>query len=325
MELRHLRYYVAVGELLSFSQAALRLRISQPSLSTQIRDLEDEMGLRLLERDRQRVALTDAGAVFLREARQVLARAETAVRRAQQAAMGQVGELHIATMGPLTFNFLPTCLSRFRAEAPRVRITINEMAPSEQLNQLTRGEIHAGFIPAPFPRLAGVAHLSAKALLRSPLVVMMATEHPMAGRPRVRLKELADETFLHIRMFGLDAQKVWTQEMCRKVGFTPHFGAAAQNPDNLITMVVAGEGIALIPKVAQRGPATGCAYVPVAEKSLSYELLAVTNPRIPSPLADRFMKIVEAEAKETEARIYQDEAVETPAPVPARTRKKRRL
>ena len=320
MELRHLRYFVAVGELLSFSQAALRLRIAQPSLSTQIRDLESEMGLRLLERDRQRVALTDAGAVFLREAKHVLARAETAVRRAQQAAVGQAGELHIATMGPLTFNFLPTCLSRFRAAVPRVRITVNEMAPSEQLNKLTRGEIHAGFIPAPFPRLAGVAHLSATVLLRSPLVVMMNTEHPMARGSKVRLKDLADETFLHIRLFDMDAQKVWTQEVCRKVGFTPHFGAAAQNPDNLITMVVAGEGIALIPKVAQRGPATGCAYVPVAEKNLIYELLAVSNPRIPSPMAERFMEIVSAEAKETQERIFK--VVEEEAVRPVKGRKK---
>lgn len=303
MELRHLRYFVAVAEALSFSRAAISLHVAQPSLSTQIRDLENELGLTLLHRDRTRVALTDAGAVFLREARQVLARAETAVKRAREAAEGQAGTLRVATMGPLTFSFLPACLTRFRAGNPGVRVTVSEMAPSEQLERIARGEIHAGFVPAPFPRLADAKRLTTTKILRSPLVMMMAPEHPCARPSGVRLRDLADETFLHIRLYGIDAQRIWTQEVCRKAGFQPRFGAGAVNPENLIGMVAAGEGIALIPMIAQRAPAPGCAYIPILEKNLPYELLAVSNPRLPSALTERFLKIVAIEAAATEREL----------------------
>ena len=296
MELRHLRYFVAVAEALSFSRAAVMLRIAQPSLSKQIQDLEEELGLKLLDRDRTHVALTDAGTVFLRESKQLLTRAETAIKRAREAAAGHGGELRVATMGPLTFSFLPLCLTRFRADVKGARVTVTEMPPSEQLNKLARGEVHVGFIPAPFPRLAGAKHLHATMILRSPLVVMIAPDHPMAQGTTIRLHDLADETFLHIRLFGSDAQRTWTQDLCRRVGFTPRFGAAAINPDDLITMVAAGEGIALVPRIAQRGPAPGCVYLPIAEKNLFYELLAVSNPQFPSVLTDRFLQISELEA-----------------------------
>lgn len=303
MELRHLRYFVAVAEALSFSRAAIMLRIAQPSLSKQVQDLETELGLKLLDRDRNHVALTDAGVVFLRESRQVLARAETAVKRARAAASGSAGELRVATMGPLTFSFLPLCLTHFRAAIPGARVTVTEMAPSEQLSKIAHGEVHVGFIPAPFPKLAGAKTLQADKILRSPLVVMIAPDHWLAKGPTIRLRDLAEETFLHIRLFGSDAQRTWTQELCRKVGFTPVFGAAALNPDNLITMVAAGEGVALIPRIAQRGPAPGCLYLPIAEKSLYYELLAVSNPQVPSVLAERFLEITSEEAAAVERNL----------------------
>jgi DNA-binding transcriptional LysR family regulator len=279
-------------------------------LRTQIRDLEHELGFRLLNRDHNRVALTDAGAVFRREARQVLARVDTALKRARAAAAGEGGELHVATMGPLTFSFVPACLARFRADIPKARVTVAEMAPPDQLTRIARGDIHVGFIPAPFPRLAGARHLKAEKVLRSPLVVMLAPEHPLAAGSNVRLRDLAGETFLHIRLFETETQRLWTHEICRKAGFTPRFGAAAVNPDNLITMVAAGEGVALIPKVAQRGPAPGCVYMPIAEKNLFYELLAVCDPAHESGLVRRFLEIVIAEALAVEKRLH-----ETPAAV----------
>lgn len=303
MELRHLRYFVAVAEALSFSRAAAILHVAQPSLSTQIRDLENELGLMLLYRDRTRVALTDAGTVFLREARQVLSRAETAVKRAREAAEGQSGTLRVATMGPLTFSFLPACLTRFRAGNPEVRVTVSEMGPSEQVSRIARGEIHAGFVPAPFPRLAEAKRLTTTRILRSPLVVMMAPEHPYARTSGVNLRDLSDEVFLHIRLYGIDAQRIWTQEVCRRAGFQPRSGAGAVTPENLIGMVVAGEGIALIPKIAQRAPSAGCVYVPVLDKNVLYELLAVSNPRLPSALTERFLEIVAMEAAATEREL----------------------
>ena len=151
MELRHLRYFVAVAERLSFSRAAVQLHLAQPSLSTQIRDLENELGFLLLDRDHNRVALTDAGAIFFRESRQLLASAETAVKRAREAAAGQTGELRRATMGPATFNFFPACLARFRAAIPGARVTAMEMAPSEHWVRSPAARSMAASSALPYP------------------------------------------------------------------------------------------------------------------------------------------------------------------------------
>jgi DNA-binding transcriptional LysR family regulator len=318
MELRHLRYFVAVGELLSFSRAAVQLRLAQPSLSTQIRDLENELGFRLLDRDRNHVALTDAGSVFLRESRHVLAVAETAVKRGRDAAAGDAGELRLAAMGPATFSFFPACLARFRAAVPGARVTVTEMLASEQLGKLMRGELHAGFISAPFPRLAGAKHLKAVKILRSPLVVLLVPEHPLARGPAVRLQDLVEETFLHIRNYGAETHRIWTHEICRKAGFTPRFGAAALNLDNLTSMVAAGEGVALTAKLVLRGPTAGCVDTPIAETNLCCELLAVSNPQFHSGLVGRFLDIVATEAAAVEQRLQ-----DTAAPPPTSSDAKR--
>ena len=306
MELRHLRYFVAVAEALSFSRAAVQLRLAQPSLSTQIRDLENELGFSLLDRDRNHVALTDAGAVFLRESRHVLATAETAVKRGRAAAAGgEAGELRLAALGPATSSFLPAGIARFRAAVPGARVTVTEMPASEQLGKLMRGELHAGFISAPFPRLAGAKHLKAIKILRSPLVVLFDSENPLARAPAVRLRDLVEETFLHIRNYGAETHRVWTQEFCRKAGFTPRFGAAALNVDNLTSIVAAGEGVALITRLVLRGATPGCADMPVADKNLCHELLAVSNPRYHSGLVERFLEIVAREAAAVEQRLQE--------------------
>lgn len=300
MELRHLRYFVAVAEALSFSRAATRLRLAQPSLSTQIRDLENELGLQLLERNRNHVALTDAGTVFLREARAVLTRADKAVARAKEAAAGTTGELRVGSMGPLTISFLPACLTRLHAALPKARISVVETGPSDQLAQIAAGRAHIGFIPEIFAKLSAAKKLAVRNILCSPLIVLVSEHHPLAKNTTVRLRDLEDETFLHILMYGSDAQRVWTREICRSIGFLPQFGSAAANAENLVTMVAAGEGVALIPKIAERTGTPGCAALLVTDKSLHYNLCAVYDENFPSALRDTFLGIVEEEAQKVE-------------------------
>ncbi|MDB6169910.1 MAG: LysR family transcriptional regulator [Verrucomicrobia bacterium] len=150
---------------------------------------------------------------------------------------------------------------------------------------------------------------------------MMAPEHPLARGPVVRLSDLANEIFLQIQIHDADAHRIWTQEICRTAGFTPRFGAAALNLDNLTSMVAAGEGVALIPKLVQRGPTPGCAELPIAEKNLCLELLAITNPHFHSDLVERFLEIVATEAAAVEQRL-QETAVPPPKSSTARRRKK---
>lgn len=314
MELRHLRYFVAVAEALSFSRAATRLRLAQPSLSTQIRDLEDELGLELLERNRNRVALTDAGAVFLKESRAVLARAEKAVARAKEAAAGSTGELRVGSMGPLTISFLPACLTRLHAALPKARISVTETGPSDQLAQIFAGGMHMGFVPGIFAKLSAAKRLTVREILRSPLIVLVSEHHPLAKRGTVRLRDLEDETFLHILMYGSDAQRVWTRETCRGIGFLPHFGSAASNAENLVAMVAAGEGVALIPKIAERTGTPGCAPLLVADTGLHYSLCAVYDEKFPSALRDTFLTIVEEEAQRVEKLVAAKDSGKKKAP-----------
>ncbi len=295
MELRQLRYFIAVAEALSFSRAATRLRLAQPSLSAQIRNLEDELRLRLLERDRSRVMLTDAGSVFLKEARQVLARADKAVARAREAATGAVGELRVASVEPLTIKFLPQCLTRLHAAVPKARVQVVEMAPSEQLPQLQAGKVHVGFIPGIFAGLAAGRGLVRLGIIRSHLILMMPQDHPLARRKAIHLREVADTTFLHIVLFGSDAQRMWTHEQCRAAGFTPHFGIAATTADNLVSLVAAGAGVALIPKIAERPKSPGCVVMPLLDTELTFEIFAMYSDGLSSPLRDTFLNIVAEE------------------------------
>lgn len=307
MELRHLRYFVAVAEALSFSRAAASLRLAQPSLSTQIRDLENDLGLQLLERNRNRVALTDVGAIFLKEAKQVLARAEKAVARAHEAAAGRAGELRIGSMGPLTISFLPTCLHRLHVALPKARVNVTEMGPPEQIAQIDLGRLHVGFVPAPFATLSARKRLTTQVILRSPLTILISEHHPLAAKGIVKLRDLEKEIFLHIYMFGSDAQRFWTQEICEARGFSPRFGVGATNADNLVTLVAAGEGVALIPRFAERPNAPGCIGLKLSDKGLKYELLAVYNERFPSGLRDTLLKIVEEEAGKLEKKLTEIE------------------
>src|SRR5437870_1381255 len=144
MELRHLRYFIAVAEEENVSRAALKLHVSQPGISRQIRDLEDEIGFQLFERTAKSLKLTDAGKIFLREARAVLQRADDAVKNAQAVAGGS-GELHIGYAPSLTARFLPQTLRAFQIVAPKVRVKLHDCSTVEMLAGLREGKLQLAF------------------------------------------------------------------------------------------------------------------------------------------------------------------------------------
>ena len=194
MELRHLRYFAAVAEELNFRKAAERLRVAQPALSSQIQDLEHELGARLLDRDTGGVRLTDAGAVFLEEVRQILAHAERAARGAHEAAQGRRGRLTVGYFAPIFMGLMPGSLKVFREKFPEVDVVLVEMPIADQLAALEAGSIHIGFTvargaPLP-PKLQHVA------VARSPIRVVMGRGHRLARTARISLAQLAAEQLL---------------------------------------------------------------------------------------------------------------------------------
>ncbi len=194
MELRHLRYFVGVAEEENVSRAALKLHVSQPALSRQIRDLEDELGFLLLERSAKSVRLTEAGRTFLTEAQAVLQRAEDAVKAARAIATGGSGELHVGYAPSLTARILPQALRAFQAESPNMRVKLHDMSTEEMLDGLREGKLQIAFVAKPITAMS--RGLRFEELLRDPVCLAVAPKHPLAKQRSVTLAEVAREPII---------------------------------------------------------------------------------------------------------------------------------
>src|SRR6267378_3805065 len=193
MELRHLRYFVGVAEEENVSRAALKLHVSQPALSRQVSDLEEELGFLLLERSAKSVRLTEAGRAFLTEARAVLQRAEDAVKAARAIATGS-GELHIGYAPSLTARILPATLRAFQAELPNVRVRLHDLSTEEMLAGLREGELQIAFAVRLTPAM--LRGLRFEELARDPMCLAVTPKHPLAARRAVTLAEIATEPLI---------------------------------------------------------------------------------------------------------------------------------
>jgi DNA-binding transcriptional LysR family regulator len=247
MELRTLRYFVTLAEELHFGRAAQRLAITQPPLSLSIRGLEEELGVRLFARTRRQVALTYAGATFLEQARDILARAGAAVDLARAADRGAVGRLDIGFMSASIYTLLPPVLREFAASHPGVRLELRELTLPQQATALRRRDIHVGFVRPPVTD----AELIAEPLLDEPLVVALPSGHPLAALRRIAARRLAGERFVMFqRIPGLVLHDL-VLGFCLQEGFTPNVTQEASQTHAVVGLVSAGIGVALVPASAQ--------------------------------------------------------------------------
>lgn len=194
MELRHLRYFVAVAEAENISRASLKLHVSQPALSRQIRDLEDELGFPLLERSAKSVRLTAAGRVFLAGSRAVLQRVEDSVKAARVVASGQRGELHVGYAPTLTVRILPPTLRAFQAATPGVRVKLHDLSTEEMLAGVREAKLQLAFTVRPSP--GALRGLRFKEVTSDPLRLAVAPNHPLAHLRAMPLAEAAREPFI---------------------------------------------------------------------------------------------------------------------------------
>ena len=241
MELRHLRYFIAVAEELHFGRAAQVLGISQPPLSQQIQALEQEVGARLFERTNRRVELSEAGRLFLEEARLVLAQVDKAADVARRAQLGELGELKIGFTSSAPFNStIPQAIFSFRQRFPAVHLNLREMSSTQVADALLDDSIEVGIMrPLGLPD-----SLSVVELMREPLVAVLSSKHPLvAGSEEgLFLSALAHEPFVFFpRSYGsgLYAQLL---SLARDAGFNPHFAQEAGEAMTIIGLVAAGLG-----------------------------------------------------------------------------------
>ena len=236
MELRHLRYFVAVAEEENVTRAAQRLHVSQPPLSRQIRDLEDELGVALFERSAKSVRLTDAGRVFLNEARAVLDRADEATRAVKAISSGAAGELHVGFAPSLAVDILPRALRQFQAEAPGIRVQLHDMSTEEMLSAL--------MVQQPAQNLRGLQSIE---LQRYPVSIAVSPIHPFARKKQVSLAEVMNERIIGYSQFDYPEFQFWFARLPWPNKKTPRIAEEHDSVTSLIAAVESGRGIAVAP------------------------------------------------------------------------------
>jgi DNA-binding transcriptional LysR family regulator len=245
MELRHLRYFVAVAEMENVTRAAGRLHVSQPALSRQIHNLEAELGFDLLQRSAKSVRLTEAGRVFLVEARAVLQRVETGVSTARAVANGLCGELHVGYAPSLTVQILPQALRAFQKDYPGTRVTLHDLSTDEMLSQLRAGKLDVALLVRPAAKqLRGLHH---EELARYPLCVAMVPTHPLAHRKTIPLTAFTKEPLIAYHREDYPDYHQQLAELFAPLGAMPRIVEEHEGVTGLIAAVESGRGIALVP------------------------------------------------------------------------------
>lgn len=294
MELRHLRYFVAVAEELHFGRAAQRLHVAQPPLSQQIRALEEELQLRLFHRTSRRVELTAEGRVFLEHARGVLAQTERAAEMARAAGRGEAGRIAIGFVASAVYSFVPAILREFRQGRPRVELYCSEMRSVNQLQALQQHELDVGFLRSQV-REPGLETIQ---LWREPFVVVMPVEHPLAGEARVSLADFAKETFLFISRAASPVCHEITSEACRDAGFSPRLGQEVGELQTVLALVAAGLGVSLVPQSVRHWQRPGVVYRELRTHTRKMPLHVVWRAGKAEPLVEAFVATSEAVARQ---------------------------
>lgn len=270
MELRHLRYFVAVADERNFTRAAQRLGITQPSLSSQIRQLETEVGTPLLRRETRGVELTDAGKLMFEEARVILTQVERAKTGVARRARGETGMINIGSAGATYFHpLIPAIIREFRKEHPDVVLTPEESNTSLLLARLRAGAIDLAFVRPPFSDTHG---LRFEPLVKEPILMVVPAAHPLAHSKSAPLSALAQEPIiLFTRTINPSVYDAILATFVR-AGFSPRLGQEAPQMASAIPMVAAGLGVTLVPECMSRLHPDGVAFVPVKGPALPAEI-----------------------------------------------------
>jgi DNA-binding transcriptional LysR family regulator len=287
MELRHLRYFVAVAEELHVGRAAERLHIVQPALSRQIAALERELDLKLFDRAGGRIMLTEAGIALLEESLLILRRIDSAVAHTKAIARGDLGSLEIGFVGPAMWSVLPAILREYRERFPNVRFHVHETPIAEQLRRLRDGSLDVGFVRA-FGYDEAIAF---ETVLREHFIVALPDDHPMASYDAVDLAALADEPFLMIRRVDSPAFHDRFIELCHSYGFTPQVVEEAVSMSAL-HMISAGIGIAVVTDSIASRPWPGLVFRPLTRPSRPVELAVAYLRDRESPTLTAFIETV---------------------------------
>lgn len=287
IELRQLRYFLAVADDLSFVRAAERLHISQPPLSVQIKNLEEELGVQLFERTNRGVTLTVAGKAFYTEARGVLARLEHARIVAQRCAAGHLGRLAIGFVSIADYTVLPQALKLFSDSYPEVEVVLSEETSDVQIQDLKADRIDVGIALAPIDEPG----LTFKPLFDDRLILAVSAKSPFSGLDRPSLAEFRGAPFVSIPRPLAPGLYDAVQSFCSRSGFTPNVLQHARQMQTIISIVSTGLGVALIPASLTKLKREGVAYLELKERSPKITLGIVYRSKDSNPAVQNFIEL----------------------------------
>jgi DNA-binding transcriptional LysR family regulator len=285
VELRQIRSFLSIAETLHFGRTAELIHLSQPALSLQIRALEEEVGVRLFERNRRKTTLTAAGLAFRDDAAAALSQLEQAVRRARLAANGKLGILRIGFISTAGREIVPDIVRQFRELNPEVEFSLRNIVTAEQVRMLETGALDIGFLRVP---TGGHSALDVVTVHREPFVLVVPSSHKLAKRKAVRLRELAGQDFVgyerthapgfHDLIFGI----------LRDAGIAPNVSQTAGEIPTLISLVDSGMGITILPASAVKHSVASVVACEILDRIPMSEIGIAVSKRFRAAVVDNF-------------------------------------
>jgi DNA-binding transcriptional LysR family regulator len=289
LELTHLKYFLALAEELHFGRAALRLHITQPPLSQQIKNLEQELDISLFTRTSRRVELTPAGRILLDEARDIIGRTESCLAAMRHHAAGWQGSLVLGFNEPAINTFLSHAVREFIRTYPDIKLTLLELETAEQLEALAARRIQLGIMR---PYACDLSGLQQRLLLREPYLLALPAGHPLGGLPEIALPMLKDQPMIMFPRSVNPALFIRLRDCFHNAGFVPTVVQEAVSKHTMLALVGAGLGIALVPTSCQQLSLPDVIYRPVRGDLPAVEIHAVWHQDSNPGLIDSFLDIV---------------------------------
>lgn len=291
MQIRHLRYFIAVADEQNFTRAAERLQITQPTLSRRIEDLEEELDLPLFDRRRHPIQLTPAGEAFLEGTRATLAQLEEAVIKAQRIHRGELGYLTVGFTSSIANSIFPDILQTFRQRYPEIKLILQEEQSASLIRKLRDRQADIVFIYL-YHDISEANDLETMSLTQEPLVAVLPKNHPLAAKSRISLSDLKDEAFVmpsHQVVAGLSEQ---IYHLCSQAGFVPKVVQTAVFMVTILGLVAGETGISILPSHVQNIQREGAIYRPIQEQTTTTQLTAVWQQNHSSTILQQFIDII---------------------------------
>ncbi len=288
VEIRHLRYFIAVAQESNFSRAAEKLHISQPPLSQQIRQLEEDLGVTLIERGSRPVSLTEAGKFFFEQAQGIVEHFDEFLAKTQKMGRGEEGTLTVAFVSSSTYELMPRILRTFRKLYPQVNLNLIEKNTPQQLEALKSKQINIG-IGRPFSEHEEITSVF---IQDETVVVAVPSEHPLSLKKSVSLLSLEKEEMISFYLFPEPSFGSFVMATCRKAGFEPKIAQRTGELQTALGLVAAGMGVALLPASVEHTSREGVKYIPLKKPSPTISLVAAYRKDDTSPILQLFLQVI---------------------------------